>query len=94
MLIRLLGNRNTASAVPPHILSSLLSDISLNLLLDKITSVGVQVPKFHSHDISGAADMSLLIRVTPLPNRISTVPTSVLDLGVMAQVGEGMLLAY
>jgi hypothetical protein len=37
--------------------------------------------------------MSLLIGITPLPNNISTVPTSELDLGVIAHVFEPMFIA-
>jgi hypothetical protein len=41
------------------------------------------IPKFHRHDIRSAANMRRLVDCAPGPNRISTVPTSELDLGIV-----------
>lgn len=64
------------------------------MFLDKITSIGVQVLKFYSYNISGTADISLFIYIILFPNCISTVSISVLDLGIIVYIGKGILLAY
>jgi hypothetical protein len=53
---------------------------------------GIYKPKFHSYDIWAAPNMSRLIGRTPCPNCISTVPTSELDLGVIAHILRTVLL--
>ena len=53
-----------------------------------MTYVAIYIPKFYSHDIWTAPNMSGLIDRTPRSNCISTVSTSELDLGVIAHISE------
>ena len=53
-----------------------------------MTYIAIYIPKFHSHDIWTASNISGLIDRTPRPNCISTVSTSKLDLGVIAHILE------
>ncbi len=53
---------------------------------------GIYKPKFHSYDIWAVLNMSHLIGRIPCLNCILTVPTSELNLGVIAHILRTVLL--
>jgi hypothetical protein len=77
-----------------HLSSSLLRNISLYQLLWHANKlfVWIYIPKFRSHNIWLALNISRFIDKTLCLNCISTVPTSKLDLGVITHILRTMLL--